>query len=351
MLRTIRRAALQVLRSGGMFRRVCDSRWRRDRLLILCYHAISQADEHLWRPALFMDPTIFVGRLDILKRGGYNVLPLGEGLERLRTADLPPRSVAITFDDGGHDFYSHAFPILKAYGFPVTVYQTTYYSAHPWPVFNLGCSYLLWKSRGVVHDKGRELGLDQPMDLRSEASRSFIVKNLVAKADAQNLSGAQKNELAGRLAQLLGINYGEIQAKRLLQLMTPQEIKQLASEGVDFQLHTHRHRTPLDEALFRKEIQDNRQSLRQVAGKNAVHFCYPSGIYRAEFLPWLKEENIISATTCDAGLAHRGSNPLLLPRFIDTSQRSEIEFESWLTGVGEMLALRKSRIVNAQARL
>jgi hypothetical protein len=73
-----------------------------------------------------------------------------------------------------------------------------------------------------------------------------------------------------------------------------------------------------------------------------VHFCYPSGVYSREFLPWLAEENIISATTCDVGLAGRHTNPLLLPRVIETNSRTALEFEGWLTGVADLLAVNRA---------
>jgi peptidoglycan/xylan/chitin deacetylase (PgdA/CDA1 family) len=324
-----------------MFRLVGDSQWRKNRLLILCYHGISQRDEHLWRPRLYMQPEVLSQRLEILKCGDYNVLPLGEGLRLLQAEELPFRSVAITFDDGGYNFYAKAFPVIRSYGFPVTVYQTTYYSDYQKPIFNLVCSYILWKRRGSVVQGGKELGFTVPLDLRTETSRDLIVRTLVLNAEARNLTGLQKNDLAARLSQLLDISYDEIVASRMFQLMNLSERTELAAEGVDFQLHTHRHRTPLDQNLFRKEIQDNRRALQQL-GEKAIHFCYPSGVYRPEFLAWLQMENVVSATTCDAGLAAKGSNPLLLPRLVDTSARSTVEFEAWLTGVASLLAVRKT---------
>jgi peptidoglycan/xylan/chitin deacetylase (PgdA/CDA1 family) len=342
MLRNVRRATLRAFESWGVSRKVADSRWRQQRLLILCYHGVSQEDEHLWRPNLYMEPEILRQRLEILQRGKYNVLPLGEALSQLRAGELPPRSVVITFDDGMCDFYRRAYPLLKSCGFPVTVYQTTYYSQYQRPVFNLICSYMLWKRRGMVLDKGAELGLKPPLDLRREWSRKDIVLRLMRGAEADHLKGAERDALAARLASALQIDYQELLRKRLLYVMNLPEITELAAAGVDFQLHAHRHRAPMDEASFRKEIQENRQSLQVMTKLDPVHFCYPSGEYQAQFLPWLESENVVSATTCDPGLVTTRTHPLLLPRFVDTSARSAIEFEGWLAGVGALLAFKRS---------
>jgi peptidoglycan/xylan/chitin deacetylase (PgdA/CDA1 family) len=331
---------LHSLRTAGVFRLVRDSRWRRQRLLVLCYHGISLHDEHLWRP-LYMEPSLLQERLEMIKRGGYQVLPLGRALQLLQGNELPPRSVVLTFDDGMYDFYKQAYPLLKSYRFPVTVYQTTYYSELQKPIFNLICSYMLWKRRGAVLNKRSEIGFLKPLDLRTEESREKVVAELLDLCAAQKLNGAQKNELAERLAKVLDIDYGDLLAKRLFRVMSPQEIAQLATEGVDFQLHTHRHRAPADEKLFRAEIQENRRRVAAATKSTPTHFCYPSGVYRPEFLPWLLAENVVSATTCDVDLATAGSNPLLLPRFIDSRRRTAVEFESWLSGVGSWLAVRR----------
>ncbi|MGO9646680.1 MAG: polysaccharide deacetylase family protein [Terriglobales bacterium] len=342
MLRNIRRATFRALQTWGVSRLVADSRWRRQRLLILCYHGVSQEDEHLWRPNLYMESNVLRQRLDILQRGEYNVLPLGTALQHLHAGELPPRSVVITFDDGMCDFYRRAYPLLKSCGFPVTVYQTTYYSHYQRPVFNLICSYMLWKRRGMVLDKGKELGLKPPLDLRTESSREEIVLRLMRGAEVDHLNGADRDALAATLASVLQLDYDELLRKRLLHVMSPQEISELAAAGVDFQLHAHRHRTPMDEASFRKEIQENRQRLQAITNSDPRHFCYPSGEYHSQFLPWLDSEDVISATTCNPGLVTTRTHPLLLPRFVDTSARSGIEFEGWLAGVGLLLAFKRS---------
>ena len=289
-----------------------------------------------------MDPQKLEQHLELLKRGHYSVLPLTEALQLLRAGTLPPRSVVITFDDGAHDFYRQAYPRLMNYGYPVTVYLTTYYTSCELPVFNLICSYMLWKVRGEVISNGAEIGLNGPLDLRTETGRHEIVCRLTEMTEREHMTGRQKDAAAARLARFLKLDFDSLKSKRILQLMNAHEVQEIARTGADIQLHTHRHRTPEEEALFRREIQDNRACIRELISREAVHFCYPSGVYRPMFLPWLKEEHVVSATTCDAGLATRRSESLLLPRFIDNQNRMPIEFESWLTGVGDLLAVRRA---------
>lgn len=336
----MRHAALTLLKGFGFFTRMKDSAWRQQRLLILCYHGVSIDDESHWEPLLFISPEQLALRLKALWDGKYAVLPLGDALERLYRRELPPRSVALTFDDGGYDFYRQAWPQLRQYGFPATVYLTTYYSELQRPV-PLILSYLLWKARDTAGVELTEFGIGQTASLSTAQGRQEIMSHLSHQANGQALNGEQKDRIAARLAEHLGIDYQRLMQKRILHLMNREEVKQLAAEGVDFQLHTHRHRTPLSEDLFRREIRENRDLIVKAAGGVRNHFCYPSGAYRPEFLDWLAKEDVISATTCDTGFATPGTNPLLLPRLVDTSARTGLEFESWLTGIGYFLSRRK----------
>ena len=341
MLKFLRRTVLGALKTCGAFSLARESDWRRQRLLILCYHGISLEDEHQWRPFLYISPQQLERRLEILRKEKYAVLPLGDAVERLYRNDLPPRAVALTFDDGTYDFFKQAHPLLNQHGLPVTVYLTTYYSELQRPVFNLICSYMMWKARAMGRADLTEFGNAEPVTLTSFEGRQEAVEQLERWAATRDLSGEQKDQVAARLAQKLGIEYQSLRDKRILQLMNQQEIQQLAEAGVDFQLHTHRHRTPLEEELFRREIRDNRAYISRVTAGVKRHFCYPSGAYRPEFLPWLASEEIVSATTCDTGLATRDSNPLLLPRLVDTTGRTDLNFESWLSGAGHFLSTRK----------
>jgi peptidoglycan/xylan/chitin deacetylase (PgdA/CDA1 family) len=339
MLKSLKRAVLHVARDAGAFRIAVGSRWRQRRLLILCYHGISLADEHEWNPNLYMPPAAFGRRLALLKKNGCRVLPLDEAIRRLFEDNLPPKSVALTFDDGGHDFHRKAYPLLKAHGFPATVYLTTWYSEHDRPVFDPACHYLLWKARGRVLD-GREFGMSQKLDLRTPEALDRARFALLDFASGHGLDGDAKDELLKCLASAAGSDYGELGRKRLFHLMSPGEVRELAAAGVDFQLHTHRHRTPSDRGLFLRELRDNRDRIRAFTGKDATHFCYPSGVHKPEFLPWLTEESILSATTCEPGLASPQSNALLLPRLVDHCGLDAVEFEGWLCGCAAFLPRR-----------
>ena len=340
-LKKLKQAALRSLKAVGAFGVVQQSGWRRRRLLILAYHGVSLDDEHLWDDSMYMPPELFRSRMRTLQKSGATVLPLGEAVERLYANDLPERSVALTFDDGASDFAARAFPIIGEFGFPVTLYLTTFYSRFNRPVFDGFSSYLLWKGRAATLDLKGLTGEPLELSLSSEGARREAHGALHRFARERGLSAEEKDALLARVAKRLGLDYEELAARGVLHILRPEEVRRLSEAGVDVQLHTHRHRTPLNRELFRREIEDNRAEIREMTGRDAAHFCYPSGVYDRAFLPWLEELGVRSATTCDTGYASRASERLLLPRLLDVSSLSAIEFEGWLTGVSAALPRRR----------
>src|SRR6267378_1029354 len=125
--RQVRNAALAGFRAVGALKWVAASGWRRQRLLILCYHGVSLRDEHEWNPELFVTPAFLRRRFEILRDSGCTVLPLGDGVRSLRRGTLPPRSVILTFDDGFHNFFAAAAALLEEFGYPATTYVSTYH--------------------------------------------------------------------------------------------------------------------------------------------------------------------------------------------------------------------------------
>ena len=341
MLKKFKQAALKSLKSAGVSTLVHNSRWRRERLLILAYHGVALTDEHLFNGSQFISANLFRDRLELLRRSKCAVLPLGEAVERLYRNDLPDRAVTITFDDGLSDFYRRAFPLIREFEVPVTLYLTTFYSHYQRPVFDLMCSYLLWKGRGKALDLKKLTGQNIKTNLQTLDEREDVLRQIHSFARAQKLSADDKDAFAASLAAQLDVDYDALNEQRLMHNLTADEVGILSAGGIDVQLHTHRHRTPLDRELFLREIEDNRNSIEEMTGKNPTHFCYPSGVYDLTFLPWLREAGVVSATTCESGFASRSSNQLLLPRFLDNATLSPIEFESWLTGVSAALPQRR----------
>ena len=346
----VKRRVLRASSRLGLLNRLRDSKWRQRRLLILCYHSVSIDDEHEWSGTYSMSPARLESRFRMLRDGGYNVLPLAEAIRRLYEGSLPPRSVALTFDDGMFDFQARALPLLKQYGFPATVYLTTFYSEYQKPIFGLFCSYVLWRARErMPHPDTRSIiGRQSAWDLSTDAGRRRAHREIMDFTVQERYALPERISLAERLTGLLGDDYAALRAKRILTVMTPDEAAEIAREGVDVQLHTHRHRTPTDHALFLREITDNRLRIDPLRAGTARHFCYPSGVYHAEFLPWLREAGVQTATTCDPGLASSGTEPLLLPRLVDTSNLSALDVEGWLTGMSAFFMPRKAR-AHAQA--
>ena len=327
----------------GAFALVRNSSWRRNRLLILCYHGVSMDDEHDWDPALYITQDRLRQRLRMLRDGGYRILPLAEATRRLYDGTLPARSVAITFDDGAVDFERRALPVLREFNAPATVYLTTYYSVHRLPVFDTVLLYVLWKGRQSGGDVACFCDSPDPLPVRTPAERATAGSRLRAFAKSAELGAPEKNELVSRIAAALGVDFEDIVARQLLHIMSPDVVRALPRDLVDVQLHTHRHRTPRDREQFIREIRDNVAVTRELRGDTPVldQFCYPSGEYYGEFFPWLRESGVHYATTCLPDLADSSTAPLLIPRFVDTMGQSDLAFEAWVSGFAALLPHRR----------
>jgi peptidoglycan/xylan/chitin deacetylase (PgdA/CDA1 family) len=341
MLRTLKHSSLTFSKHLGLTSWLAQTAWRRERLLILCYHGISLDDEHKWHPGLYVSAKHLEHRLALLRRTGCTVLPLDEAIQRLYANDLPERAVTLTFDDGYYDFMVHAWPLLQSYGFPATVYLPTARVDYNKPILHLQASYALWKARDRVLDGNGIQGLSGRYVLASAAERERVVTGL--RHAFSGIPIRTKEEMVRSVFERLDLDYDAFLSTRMLTLLAPAEVAALAAAGLDFQLHTHQHKTPEDAGEFLRDVVRNRERLSALTGKRASHLCYPSGIYRRSYLAAVASEGVVSATTCDPGLASRTCNPLLLPRFIDTATVPDVEFEAWVMGLASCLPRRTVR--------
>jgi len=85
---------------------------------VLIYHKFNTPKS----PSTSIDTDTFEAQLRYLRDNNFNVLSMSEFLNFVKKGDFPPRSVLITIDDGYRSVYEYAYPLLKKYGFPFTVF-------------------------------------------------------------------------------------------------------------------------------------------------------------------------------------------------------------------------------------
>ncbi len=116
----LKNVAFQLFLRSGLVpvRDVLAARRGKARAVILCYHRIGEAD------VLTTTPHNFQRDLEYLKTH-FQCLALADLCARLKNGRLDAPSLAITFDDGYRDNFTHAVPLLKAADIPATFFVST----------------------------------------------------------------------------------------------------------------------------------------------------------------------------------------------------------------------------------
>jgi peptidoglycan/xylan/chitin deacetylase (PgdA/CDA1 family) len=327
-------AFLWTARALGLF--ALSRRLTRRGLRILCYHGAWMGEGRFSR-YLFMSGALFARRLDHLARLRVPILPLDEAIRRLDAGTLPDCATVITIDDGWYGTCRDMVPELVKRRLPATIYLTTYYVEHQLPVFDVALQFVLGRAGARSLDLAAlNPGLSGSFRLADPAEREAAGESL--RRHARSLNGAGAAHLLEALCRALGFDLAAHSAPRQFHLMTAAEAAEVAHQGVDLQLHTHRHRLATDDlALLETEIADNRARLEKIAGQRQRHFCYPSGAWNEAAWPILTRLGIRSATTTAQGLNFPGAPLLGLRRLTDGDEVHELEFEAELTGFAELL--------------
>jgi peptidoglycan/xylan/chitin deacetylase (PgdA/CDA1 family) len=127
---------------------------------ILMYHSISAQDEARKHPyyQTSTSPSVFVSQMECLRRNGYQTCSIPQAIALLESnaADIT-QNVVLTFDDGYHDFYENAFPVLNHFGFTATVYLPTAFIGENTLQFK-GKDCLTWSEVRELQVHGIEFG-------------------------------------------------------------------------------------------------------------------------------------------------------------------------------------------------
>jgi peptidoglycan/xylan/chitin deacetylase (PgdA/CDA1 family) len=211
------------------------------------------------------------------------------------------------------------------------------------PVFRLVIQYMFWKTTAQTVDL---------CDVKWSTRRSVDLRNLTEREHAtwecitsgERCSEEQRELICIDLGERLGVSYADLKRTRILSLLAPEEIGALPAAGIDVQLHTHRHRFPMDDYPgAAREILDNCDALATLVSLPSRHFCYPSGSWDVRQWPWLEAMSVRSAATCEAGLNDHHTPRYALKRFLDSEHIHQLEFEAELCGFQEAIrAIRKA---------
>jgi len=229
----------------------------------------------------------------------YNLLTLEELADRiLRKEPLPKNSMVVTFDDGYKDMYLNAYPILRKYGVPATVFLTT---------GHIGSGELFWwdKIGYVIYNTRSDTieidGISYP--LRTIEDKQKTVDALVAEAN--RISEEQKKELVNSLIAVGNVKVPDRLGDKLT--LSWSEIQEMSNNAIDFGAHTVTHpiltRVSLEQAKY--EIVQSKAEIENRLNKPVSTFAYPrgkSGDFNGQIVTLLEQAGFKCAVTGIPGM-------------------------------------------------
>jgi peptidoglycan/xylan/chitin deacetylase (PgdA/CDA1 family) len=120
---------------------------RSAKVMVLCYHRFEDRPHD----ALAIAPAEFRAQMQQLKDAGIQVISMKDFLAwRRGEKSIPPKSAVITIDDGYVSGYAVAWPILKQFGYPFTMFIYTNYVA-------VGGKSITWAMLEEMRDAGVDI--------------------------------------------------------------------------------------------------------------------------------------------------------------------------------------------------
>lgn len=292
---------------------------------ILMYHRFSDPPVKGWAsPGFFEQQVRHI-------RDHYNSYSLIELMNHHREyGHMPSHAVVITVDDGYRDFYEHAFPILKRYGVPATLFATTGFIGRRlwlWPdqITWILDQYTITREAGEINENRRRQLWQQFIDY------------------ALSLPDEDKNRFISSLACELGITI-PAEIPEAFAPLSWDELEEMQNAGIEIGGHTVTHPSlgRVTRAQARDEIFGCLDALNQHLGEADRTFCYPNGQPAdfQDFLPELvREAGFLGAVTAFPD-AQGVSDSYLMRRHV--SGDNMFQFYKAVSGV-ELLGHRARR--------
>jgi peptidoglycan/xylan/chitin deacetylase (PgdA/CDA1 family) len=274
-----------------------------------------------------LNPQLFDAQIRYVKKH-YRVVPIAQLCSELACGrDVSP-TLAITFDDGYRDLYLYAFPVLKKYGIPATIYligrcvetgEAHWYDRIFASIATYSKAFL-----EVETDSIRRLPLATP-EMRLSAAWE-IVCYLRSVPDAARQQWCF--EFDQRMSPPL-----DLLEKRMLDWS---QIKTMHGAGVSFGAHTMNHPaiSRLEPAAYDLELATCKSALERGLGVPVDDFAYPFGKLadgNDTARQFLERTGYRSAVTTIPGFNSFGDNPHMLRRLQINSDCSLPSFAFNLT--------------------
>jgi peptidoglycan/xylan/chitin deacetylase (PgdA/CDA1 family) len=279
---------------------------------ILAYHRIMEVNRDFIQPGMYVTPKTFSMQINLLKSRA-SIIPLSQLLKII----MSPKSstekkpfCAITFDDGWHDFYQNAFPILKSLNVPATNFLPTNF---------IGTDRWFWTDRLAEIWKHKK-----KQDRFSPGSIAQKLMGLKGSFEAQIekaieiLKDAPLNQIEKVLGELTSAwSVPSHNQERIF--LNWREVREMQDTGlISFGSHTTEHQilTTINENEIRKELQNSKQKLSKegVIENLYIPFCYPNGDYTTQIAQLVKEAGYSCAVTTRKGWNDSSSDSYSLKR-------------------------------------
>lgn len=260
-------------------------------LRILAYHRVCKptGTDTIACPNISAAPEDFARQMRHVAKH-YRAVAMPEVLDAIeRNAPLPKRSVLITFDDAYTDFAEFAWPILKRFRLPATLFVPTAYPDHPELTFWWERLYQAFAktSRTVLSES--PLG-PLPLATLDQKRRSLL-------ALIQYVPTMPNDEAMRLVDAVCALLVGESASAPVV--LSWNQLRQLDNEGVTLGSHTQTHPvlTQISSNQIREEIRRSQQDLKREIGYALPIFCYPYGDHNDVVTSILKQEGISLAFT------------------------------------------------------
>ena len=197
---------------------------------------------------------------------------------------LPEKAVAITFDDGYKDNYLYAYPMIKKYHVPATIFITT---------GHIGTGKLFWwdlVNYVIQHSNVNPLNLGKEGCYLIQSETEKIHSNFIICEKMKKMPENEKNFLIKRLIGISNIKNIPSEVGNQL-ILSWDEIKEMSSEGINFGAHSISHpvltNMPLEQAKF--EIIQSKKDIEKQLGRETIGFSYPDGNFNSTISKYIQE--------------------------------------------------------------